>query len=247
MSHSFRARRAGEPGVTAVRWLASVMKWLSAPRGDLSGGRPHCWHRPLTSEPGGHPDTNREYWRAVRQVIDIRSCLKRATPAGTAGCGRQRHLTGRCRPGRGGCYLPFLPFLPPSCSSWPRVSPRSRLGGQRFVDEGVNVSLTSARCRYAVTVAPRSQVRRITAALSALDAADGPVSRLHAARRLREAAEELEAAQVAAARKAGATWIEIGACYGLSKQGAQQRFRAARNQAKTSAAAPDKKKAGPPS
>ena len=56
--------------------------------------------------------------------------------------------------------------------------------------------------------------------------------------RLREAAEELEAAQVEAARKAGATWIEIGACYGLTKQGAQQRFRTARNQATAAAAAP---------
>ena len=42
-------------------------------------------------------------------------------------------------------------------------------------------------------------------------------------------------AQVEAARKAGATWIEIGACYGLTKQGAQQRFRAARNQANAGA------------
>src|SRR6202044_364647 len=55
-------------------------------------------------------------------------------------------------------------------------------------------------------------------------------------RRLREAAEELEAAQVEAARKAGATWLEIGACYGLTKQGAQQRFRAARKQAEAEAA-----------
>ena len=62
---------------------------------------------------------------------------------------------------------------------------------------------------------------------------------------MREAAEELEAAQVEAARKAGATWIEIGACYGLTKQGAQQRFRAARNQAKTVTAAPTSKKAEP--
>jgi hypothetical protein len=83
-----------------------------------------------------------------------------------------------------------------------------------------------------MTVAPRSPVKRIFAALSALEVADRPMSRLDAARRLREAAEELEAAQVEAARKAGATWIEIGACYGLTKQGAQQRFRAARNQAK---------------
>jgi hypothetical protein len=100
-----------------------------------------------------------------------------------------------------------------------------------------------------VTVVSKSPVRRITAALSALDAADGPISRLEAARHLREAAEDLEAAQVAAARKAGATWIEIGACYGLTKQGAQQRFRAARNRAKagatTSEKTPEKKKAGP--
>jgi len=86
-------------------------------------------------------------------------------------------------------------------------------------------------------VASRNPVKRIFAALSALDAADRPMSRLDAARRLREAAEELEAAQVEAARKAGATWIEIGACYGLTKQGAQQRFRAARNQAKDRPAA----------
>ena len=93
-------------------------------------------------------------------------------------------------------------------------------------------------------VPPKSPVKRITAALGALDVADGPISRLEAARRLREAAEELEAAQVEAARKAGATWNEIGACYGLTKQGAQQRFRAARNQAKAVAAAPKEKKAG---
>jgi hypothetical protein len=86
-------------------------------------------------------------------------------------------------------------------------------------------------------MASKSPVKRISAALSALDAADGPIGRLDAARRLREAAEELEAAQVDAARKAGATWNQIGACYGLTKQGAQQRFRAARSQAKTVTAA----------
>jgi hypothetical protein len=94
-------------------------------------------------------------------------------------------------------------------------------------------------------MASKSPVRRITAALGALDVADGPISRLEAARRLREAAEELEAAEVEAARKAGATWNEIGACYGLTKQGAQQRFRAARNQAKAVTAAPERKKVGP--
>jgi hypothetical protein len=86
-------------------------------------------------------------------------------------------------------------------------------------------------------VAPRSTVKRILAALSAFDVADRPMTRLDAARRLREAAEELEAAQVEAARKAGATWLEIGALYGLTKQGAQQRFRAARKQAEAASAA----------
>jgi hypothetical protein len=103
----------------------------------------------------------------------------------------------------------------------------------------VNISLTRSGCRYAVLVASRNPAKRITAALSALDVADGPISRLEAARQLREAAEEVEAAQVAAARKAGVTWIEIGACYGLTKQGAQQRFRAVRDQAKADTATPD--------
>jgi hypothetical protein len=96
-----------------------------------------------------------------------------------------------------------------------------------------------------VTVASKSPVKRILAALGALDAADGPISRLQAARRLREAAEELEAAQVEAARKAGATWIEIGAAYGLTKQGAQQRFRGARNHGKPVTAASKGTKAEP--
>lgn len=96
-----------------------------------------------------------------------------------------------------------------------------------------------------MSVASKSPAKRILAALGALDAADGPISRLDAVRRLREAADELEAAQVEAARKAGATWIEIGACYGLTKQGAQQRFRAARNQAKAVTAAPGTTKTEP--
>jgi hypothetical protein len=90
-------------------------------------------------------------------------------------------------------------------------------------------------------MASKSLLRRITAALGALDVADGPISRLEAARRLREAAEELETAEVEAARKAGVTWIEIGACYGLTKQGAQQRFRAVRDRAKAATAAPESK------
>jgi hypothetical protein len=94
-------------------------------------------------------------------------------------------------------------------------------------------------------VASKNPLKQITAALGALDLADTPISRLDAARRLREAAEELEAAQIQAARKAGATWNEIGACYGLTKQGAQQRFRAARGPAHPGTAPPQSKKAGP--
>ena len=94
-------------------------------------------------------------------------------------------------------------------------------------------------------MASKNPAKRILAALGALDVADGPISRLEAARRLREAAEELEVAQVEAARKAGATWSEIGACYGLTKQGAQQRFRASRHQAKASTAAAGSTKAEP--
>ncbi|HUN37505.1 MAG TPA: hypothetical protein VMU95_36375 [Trebonia sp.] len=86
-------------------------------------------------------------------------------------------------------------------------------------------------------MASKNPAKRIAAALGALEAADEPMGRLEAARRLREAAEELESAQVEAARKAGATWHEIGASYGLTKQGAQQRFRAVRAKAKAEAAA----------
>jgi hypothetical protein len=39
--------------------------------------------------------------------------------------------------------------------------------------------------------------------------------------------------------------MEIGACYGLTKQGAQQRFRAPRNQAEAATAAERSKKAEP--
>ena len=46
----------------------------------------------------------------------------------------------------------------------------------------------------------------------------------------REAAEAEETALVLAARESGHTWSEIGALYGLTKQGAQQRFRPVRDQ-----------------
>ncbi|RIX30874.1 hypothetical protein [Amnibacterium setariae] len=51
-----------------------------------------------------------------------------------------------------------------------------------------------------------------------------PLTRLDSVRRARERLEQLEAEAVRDARAAGATWKSIGALYGLSKQGAQQRF-----------------------
>ena len=86
-------------------------------------------------------------------------------------------------------------------------------------------------------MAPRTPRKRIALALDALEGSGTPLARLDAARRLREAADELEEAELRAARKAGATWSEIGACYGLTKQGAQQRFR---NTRPTPAAEPTK-------
>lgn len=70
-----------------------------------------------------------------------------------------------------------------------------------------------------------AHAKRITAALDALRRAKGSTAQLAAARKAREAADKLEAAAIEAARDDGMTWAEIGKLYGLSKQGAQQRFR----------------------
>jgi hypothetical protein len=70
-----------------------------------------------------------------------------------------------------------------------------------------------------------SHAKRLAKALDDLGSAKQPMSRLESARRLRQAADRLEQAQVDAARDAGLTWAEIGKVYGLTKQGAQQRFR----------------------
>lgn len=74
-------------------------------------------------------------------------------------------------------------------------------------------------------MAGRAHVKRIVRALDALAEARTPAERLDAARRAREAADLLERENVEAARAAGMTWSEIGKAYGLTKQGAQQRFR----------------------
>jgi hypothetical protein len=63
-------------------------------------------------------------------------------------------------------------------------------------------------------------------AVAALRAAADPIGALAAARRLREASESIERDAVSAARAAGVSWSAIGRVYGLTKQGAQQRFKA---------------------
>ncbi len=67
--------------------------------------------------------------------------------------------------------------------------------------------------------------KRVTRAMDALRALPDPLVRLDAVRVAVEQVQQLEAATVVQAREAGATWSEIGAVYGLTKQGAQQRFR----------------------
>ena len=74
-------------------------------------------------------------------------------------------------------------------------------------------------------MAGRAHAKRIAKAVDSWAAARTPAERLAAARQLRAAADRLERESVEAARAAGLTWAEIGELYGLTKQGAQQRFR----------------------
>lgn len=73
-------------------------------------------------------------------------------------------------------------------------------------------------------MAARGSLTRVAQALSECEAANGPAASLDAARRLREAAEDLEIAAIEAARQNGTTWSRIGTVYGTSKQAVQQRF-----------------------
>jgi len=66
-------------------------------------------------------------------------------------------------------------------------------------------------------MAEKSQGDARAAALGALDAA----------RLARESADIAESLAVREARRAGASWARIGELYGLTKQGAQQRFKKA--------------------
>jgi hypothetical protein len=70
--------------------------------------------------------------------------------------------------------------------------------------------------------------KRFARALDELAAIPDPLARLDAVRRAREALEQLEADAVIDSRAGGITWAAIGALYGLTKQGAQQRFQPVR-------------------
>ena len=72
-----------------------------------------------------------------------------------------------------------------------------------------------------------AHLKRWGRALSALTEIVDPLQRLDAARQVREEVERLELEAMTASRAAGRTWADIGALYGLSKQGAQQRFKRA--------------------
>ncbi len=72
-----------------------------------------------------------------------------------------------------------------------------------------------------------AHAKRLARAVEALRAIDDPIDRLDATRSAREELERRERDAVADCRAAGHTWQDIGARYGLSRQGAQQRFRRA--------------------
>ena len=78
---------------------------------------------------------------------------------------------------------------------------------------------------YPPGVANPAYVKKFDRAVQALQQLSDPLARLDAVRHCLADLEKLEAQAVADARNAGATWVAIGALYGLSKQGAQQRFR----------------------
>ena len=68
------------------------------------------------------------------------------------------------------------------------------------------------------------RIRDLIEALERARVTEHGLDAVEAARDLRLAAERLERTQVKAARGHGVSWAKIGAAYGLSKQGAQQRF-----------------------
>lgn len=82
----------------------------------------------------------------------------------------------------------------------------------------------TAAAVYAVRVSDPQRGRRLGRAVAELEQIGDPLLRLDAVRAARETLDALEARTVRESRAAGATWSAIGRLYGLTKQGAQQRF-----------------------
>ncbi|MDJ1370152.1 hypothetical protein [Gulosibacter molinativorax] len=76
------------------------------------------------------------------------------------------------------------------------------------------------------TPSPDELRRRLIEALIAYERAETELEQLTAARDARELADALEEGVISEARAARVSWAKIGAVYGLTKQGAQQRFSA---------------------
>lgn len=71
---------------------------------------------------------------------------------------------------------------------------------------------------------PSELRRKLIEALLSYERSNSEVEALLAAREARELAEALEYGVIRQARDARVSWSKIGAVYGLTKQGAQQRF-----------------------
>lgn len=105
---------------------------------------------------------------------------------------------------------------------------------QWYIDDSVKPNLTRDDVPPPVLGATLLDVpkatpsRRFTKALATFGSISDPLVRLAAVRAAREDLEALEVQTVREARAAGATWSDIGALFGVSKQAAQQRFRQSR-------------------
>ena len=75
-------------------------------------------------------------------------------------------------------------------------------------------------------MAARKHEKLLAKKLADLAATSEPRQRLHVAHEVLRAAIELEEAVVADGRAAGLTWTQIGSQFGMTKQAAQQRFKA---------------------
>ena len=74
------------------------------------------------------------------------------------------------------------------------------------------------------TDTPDELRRKLIESLLAFERADTELDQLAAAREARELADALEFVGIRRARDARVSWAKIGVVYGLTKQGAQQRF-----------------------